>query len=157
MVFAWFCHICAIYVPYMCHNLTWIWHNFDIIWPKVNYGNLWHFCKYPVCPDPVWKSVNIDVCCTYVDGQFASQKHNPLLGQHLLCPCLWSGDICAAFPSFINWGQWARCLSRVQFSHCEASSYTLLAPTAVSLLGRLVMANRKCTIRRVRFSTLSTR
>ena len=23
-----------------------------------NYGNLWHFYKKPVCPDPVWKPVS---------------------------------------------------------------------------------------------------
>ena len=22
-----------------------------------NYGSLWHFCKNPICPDPIWKPV----------------------------------------------------------------------------------------------------
>ena len=32
-------------------QLVWIWSN-------INYVNLWHFCKNPVCPDPVWKLLN---------------------------------------------------------------------------------------------------
>ena len=36
-------HNDAIIMPYLCHN----------------YGILRHFCKNPVCADPVWKPVNL--------------------------------------------------------------------------------------------------
>ena len=26
---------------------------------KVYYGEVWHFCDDPVCPDPVWKPVRV--------------------------------------------------------------------------------------------------
>ena len=53
-----------------------------------NYGNLWHFCKNDICPDPIWKPVNTrsPQACTKANGTCGPHVHK-LSGIHASAQC----------------------------------------------------------------------